>query len=217
MRLKSLTGFLVLLGWTAAGFAASVPSLQSRGNEPLSDSDRSTLAVWALAQAEVKSHVGESRMRFLRGGSEIAKNGDGQEYRRAVLYYRNYDSGVVNEVEIDLDSGAITVRDRTDQVQPNREEVEAALAVVARDPQLGPLLKDSSIYADGGFYARSLIERDPCSKDVCLQIHLMNAGAGAGWTNRLIVNLSKGTIANRNYQSPTVEGQIVPMTDPGAN
>ncbi len=217
MRSKGLTAFILLLGWAGAGYAASVPALESRGGEPLSDSDRSSLAAWAIAQPEVKSHVGESRTRFLRGGAEVAKKDDGREYRRAVLYYRNYDSGVVNEVEVDLDSGAITVRDRRDQVQPNREEVQEALAIVARDPQLGSLVKDPNIYADGGFYARSLIERDPCSKDVCLQIHLMNSGAGAGWSHRLIVNLSQGTVANRNYQSPTVQGQIVPMTDLGGN
>ncbi len=218
MRSKGFTALLLLLGLTgSAVYAASVPALESRGGESLSTSDRSTLAAWALTQPEVRSHVGESRMRFLRGGAEIAKDENGAQYRRAVLYYRNYDSGLVNEVEVALDSGLITVRDRRDLVQPNREEVEAAIAIVARDPQFGPLVKDPSIYVDGGFYLRSQIERDPCSKDVCLQIHLMNAGSGNGWAGRVIVNLSQGVIANRNYVSPTVEGQIVPMTDLGAH
>jgi len=212
-----LPAFLLFLGCAGAVLAASVPRLESRGGDPLSLSDRATLAAWALAQPEVQSHVGASRLRFLRGGAELAKGEGGAEYRRAVLYYRNYDSGFVNEVEVNLETGEISVRDRADLIQPNQDEVEAALAVIARDPALAPLLGDASIHVDGGFYDRSPLAKDPCSKNVCLIIELMNAGHGNGWAHRVIVNLSRETIANRDFHGPTREGQIVPLTDLGGN
>ncbi len=217
MRSKGLTALLLLLGLAgSAAFAASVPALESRGGDPLSDSDRSSLAAWALAQPQVRAHVLANRLRFLRGGAEIAKKEGGAEYRRALLFYRNYDRGLVNEVEVDLDSGQISIRDLYDSVQPTREEVAAAIDIIRRDPQLGRLVDDPSIHVDGGFYERGMIERDPCSKDICLIVELMNAGVGNGWANRVIVNLSKELIANRNFRGPTVEGQIVPLSDLGA-
>jgi hypothetical protein len=217
MRSKGLAAFLLLVGLAgSAAHAASVPVLESRGGDSLSDSDRSTLASWALAQPEVKAHVGADRLRFLRGGAEIAKR-DGGEYRRALLFYRNYDRGLVHEVEVDLDAGTIGIRDLYDSVQPTREEVAAAVDIIRKDPVLGVLVGDPSIHVDGGFYERAMIERDPCAKDICLIVELMNAGVGNGWANRVIVNLSQGKVANRDFHGPTVEGQIVPLSDLGAH
>jgi hypothetical protein len=221
MRSKGLAAFLLLAGLAgSAAHAASVPVLESRGGDSLSDSDRSILASWALAQPEVKAHVGADRLRFLRGGAEVAKRNQDQgggEYRRALLFYRNYDRGLVHEVEVDLDAGTIGIRDLFDSVQPTREEVAAAVDVIRKDPVLGVLVDDPAIHVDGGFYERAQIERDPCAKDICLIVELMNAGVGNGWASRVIVNLSKGTVANRDFHGPTVEGQIVPLSDLGAH
>lgn len=220
MRSKGLAAFLFLVGLAgSAAYAASVPTLESQGGDSLSNSDRSTLASWALAQPEVRSHVGADRLRFLRGGAEIAKRDQeqgGGEYRRALLFYRNYDRGLVHEIEVDLGTGTIGIRDLYDSVQPTGEEVAAAIEVIRRDPLLGRLVDDPSIHVNGGFYERAMIARDPCAKDICLIVELMNAGAGNGWANRVIVNLSKESIANRNFRGPAVEGQIVPLSDLGA-
>ncbi|HXU33271.1 MAG TPA: hypothetical protein VN851_22105, partial [Thermoanaerobaculia bacterium] len=79
MRSKGLAAFLLLCGLAgSAAYAGSLPALESRGGDSLSNSDRSSLASWALAQPEVKAHVGADRLRFLRGGAEIAKRNQDQ-------------------------------------------------------------------------------------------------------------------------------------------
>lgn len=215
MRTKGLLASLALVALTAstAWAGQGLPRLESLGSEPLTSTDRAALASWALAQPEVKAHVGSSRLRLLRGGADIVKTETGEEFRKAILYYRNYDSGFVNQIGIHLETGAIDIVDRTDLVQPNPEEFQAALAVIAQDRRLGPLLSDPNINVNGGFYERSQIAKDPCAKDVCLLVELMNAGHGNGWAHRVIVNLSREVIANADFHGPTEEGQIVPLSE----
>jgi hypothetical protein len=195
--------------WAGQG----LPRLESLGNEPLTSTDRAALATWALAQPEVKAHLGSSRVRLLRGGAGSVKSETGEEFRKALLYYRNYDSGVVNQIGIHLETGEIDLVDRTDLVQPNPEEFQAALAIIGQDRRLGSLLSDPNINVTGGFYERSQVAADPCAKDVCLLIELMNAGHGNGWAHRVVVNMSREAVANADFRGPTEEGQIVPLTE----
>jgi hypothetical protein len=201
----------------AAGGPGSLPRLESRRGEPLTAADTSALVAWALAQPEVKAATGGHRTRVLRAGADSPKLESGGEGWRALIYVRDYDAGLVHRIEVDLDTAALEVEELLDWVQPNDEEFRAAVAVVARDRELGPLVADPRIHVTGGFYERSPYAGDPCSKDVCLYVELMHAGHGQGFAKRLIVNLSRETIANRDYQWSGDPDRPTPLTDLGGN
>jgi hypothetical protein len=223
MQLKHCAVALCLLALAAANPRTAVaaggglPSLQSQAGDPLSDSDRTALAAWVFAQPGVQAHIGQGRTRLLRMGADLPKDASGEEYRRATFFVRNYDAGVVHAIRVHLVTGQISIDDLLSAVQPNPEEIAAALAVIRRDPELATRLVDPAIHVTGGFYARSPRLDDPCSRDVCLLIELMNAGHGNGFANRVVVNLSSETVANRNFRSSPDPEHPVSMTDLGGN
>jgi len=123
-------------------------------------------------------------------------------YRRATLFFRNYAEGIVHRVYVQLDSGEIAIENLTSLVQPNREEIRAAWEIIRTDPGLRGLFDDPEIVPSGGFYDRSHIQDDPCSRDVCLLIEFIRRRPGHGFAKQVVVNLSRETIANPNFRTP---------------
>ena len=134
-------------------------------------------------------------------GSDRPKGRDGL-YRRATFYLRNYDRGIVHRLYVNLDNGEISIEDLTSLVQPSREEIEAAWAIIRRDPELGRYYSDPSVEFSGGYYDRSRVPDDPCSRDVCLQIGIVNRRPRHGFARQVVVNLSRENIANRAFRTP---------------
>ena len=209
----ALLGLLGLALALPAGAGSLPPALESELAEGLTDNDRFELVAWAMDQPAVKQHLGQDRVKVLRAGANPVKDG-AREYRQGCVYVRNYDKGVTHEVRVDLETGRIAIADLLGLVQPSQDEIEDALAVIQRDPVLAPLLTDPNIFVSGGYYDRSPVAADPCSRDICLLIEMMPVGHGRGFQNRVVVNLSRGSIANRNFRHAADETPT-PLTDMG--
>ena len=80
--------------------------------------------------------------------------------------------------------------------------MEAAWAIMRRDPTLLPYFSDPSVEVSGGFYDRSRVADDPCSRDVCLLIEIIRRRPAQGYAAQVVVNLSRDEIVNRNFRTP---------------
>jgi hypothetical protein len=189
------------------------PLLETLPGDAFSDSDRQTVLDWALARPEVRSRLAGRRTRVLRMGADLPKGPDG-EFRRATIFVRNYDEGLTHAIYANLFTGEITIIDMTSLVQPNGEEIAEALALIGADPALAPLLADPALFVTGGFFNRAVDPADPCYRDICLNIEVMT-GQRKGFARRLVVDLSRRVIANRNFQATTDPEHPSPMTRTG--
>lgn len=196
---------------TLPALAGSLPRFESFGEDPLTDNDRAALIHWALEQPEVLDRFEGGRVRALRAGAVVVKDDQGGEIRRGLVHVRNYKLGVAHSIAVDLLTGEIEITDDRGSVQPNDEELQEAVGVVRDDAELGTLLRANTLNVTGGFYERSPIAEDICSKNVCLLIELMNPGHGNGWARRVVVDLTARAIVNRNFVGPTSLNQVVPL------
>jgi hypothetical protein len=167
------------------------------GAGPFSAQQTRALGDWALAQPALRAAVGTGRVRPVSAGHAVRKEA---ERPAVVLYLRNYDSGRVHQVSIDPTTGALTVRDLTGRVQPSREEIAEARAIVERDPALHPLVADPGLSLQGGFLARSSDPAHACARDVCVEFVFSRPGFPKGPARRVIVNLSRGELAERDWR-----------------
>jgi hypothetical protein len=195
--------------------AGSLPRFESSGEDPLSASDSAALVRWVLDQPEVAARFEGGRVRVLASGAGVIKDDQGREIRRGVVHVRNYKLGLVHSIAVDLLTGALEITDDKGAIQPNADEIADAVNLVHADAELGALIDSHPLHIDGGFYERSPVAEDPCARDVCLLIELMNPGHGNGFARRVVVNLSRRDIANRNFQGPRNAGEIVPLADLG--
>ena len=159
--------------------------------------DSRKLADWALAQAAVRAVVGTNRVRALGMGVAARK---GSERPAFVLYLRNYDSGRVHRVSIDPSTGDVTVRELPGAAQPTPEEIADARGIVARDAELASLVADPGLSFQGGFLTRSSEPSHPCARDVCVEFAFARAGYPKGPARRVIVDLSRGVVAERDFR-----------------
>ncbi len=212
--------------WTRPGGAVSAPAalcdpastgrpprLETLPGDAFSDADRTAVLGWALARPEVRARLAGRRTRVLRMGADMPKGVDG-EFRRATIFVRNYDEGLTHAIYANLNTGEITIVDMTSLVQPNGEEIAAALALLVRVAELAPLLADPALFVTGGFFNRAVDPADPCFQDICLHIEVMTEKR-KGFARRIIVDLSRQRIANRNFQATTDLDHPSPMTRPG--
>lgn len=219
VKIQSTFLALVLAGGMGVGLATaplhagSLPRFESSGEDPLTDNDSNALVRWVLEQPEVVAHFDGGRVRVLHSGAGVIKDDQGNEIRRGVVHVRNYKLGLVHSVAVDLLTGALEITDDKGAVQPSRDEIADAINLVQADPELRALIDGSPLHIDGGFYERSAVAGDPCARDVCLLIELMNPGHGNGFARRVVVNMSRREIANHDFHGPTSQGQIVPLAD----
>ncbi len=194
----------VFTGWPAKAAARGAPPrLASARADALTETERRALVSWTLAQPEVKRAVAGRRTRLLRVWSDVAK-GDGGSYRRAVVLLRNYDTGTALEISTNLTTGSIETRELVG-IQPNREEIEEGMAIVRSDPALATLVSDPNLELIGGFHNRSRYADDPCSREICLDFAFMKPDY-RGPARYVIVNLTRGLVANRDFRARPGEG-----------
>jgi hypothetical protein len=217
MKIQSTFMALLLAGgmMTAPLHAGSLPRFESSGEDPLTDSDSGALVRWVLDQPEVVAHFEGGRVRVLQAGAGVIKDDQGKEIRRGVVHVRNYTLGLVHSIAVDLLTGALEITDDKGAVQPNPDEIADAVNLVHADAELGALMDSRTLHIDGGFYERSPVAGDLCAHDVCLLIELMNPGHGNGFARRVVVNMSRREIANRDFHGPTSYGEVVPLADLG--
>lgn len=220
MRGLSLVFLLSAIVWNMADSSGraeesrGVPRLTALPADPLTAAERRAVTAWTLAQPQVVAHLAGSRTRLLRVGSDLPRDEEGEEYRRVTLHVRNYTSGLTHAVSVNLTTGAIEIRDLESLVQPNREEIDEGMAILARDPALAPLV-NRELKLLGGFFNRSPYPDDPCSRDICLEYGFMKPGWPKGPARRVIVNLSRGAVAHSNFRAPAAGAPLPRMTEPG--
>lgn len=164
--------------------------------QPLSAGQARELFDRALARPEVRQRLGSSRFRLVRAGT----GGSGAE-GAAVLYVRDLQTGAARALRFDLVSGAVTVGDVPGLLQPGEEELGAARGIIERDPDLARWSAGRGVSLQGGFHVRPQAGlRDPCATDVCLEFGFMRADFTKGPARRVIVDLSRGAVAHRDYQ-----------------
>lgn len=199
----SITVFAILsLGFLSpapAHAASPIPWVADGADS--SSAEAQALVQWVVAQPQVQTRFAGARTRLLRMGIDRPKGREGT-YRRATLFFRNYDLGIVHRVYLKLDTAEIAIEDLTSLVQPSREEIKAAWDIIRADSALQSLFDDPAIVPSGGFYDRSHVRGDPCSRDVCLLIEFARRRPGQGFAKRVVVNMSRETIANSDFHTP---------------
>jgi hypothetical protein len=159
--------------------------------------DARKLTDWALRQGVVRAAVGTSRVRALGMGVAAGKGSEGPAL---VLYLRHYDSGRVQRVTIDPSTGEVAVRDLPGAIQPTPDEIADARGIVSRDAALASLLADRALSLQGGFLTRSSEPSHPCARSVCVEFAFARAGYPKGPHRRVIVDLSRGVVAERDFR-----------------
>jgi hypothetical protein len=201
--MKSL--WTLFVGYLCAAMAAALgaeertppPRPSSAHAEAFTDAERRAVVEWTLAQPEVKNAVAGRRTRVLRVWSDVSKANGGSR-RRAVVLLRDYDAGIAREVAVDLSTGSIDTRELPG-IQPNAEEIEEGMSIIRRDPGLAALVADSKLELIGGFHTVSRISDDPCAREICLDFAFMRPNY-EGPARYVIVNLSRGRVANRDFR-----------------
>jgi hypothetical protein len=177
------------------------------------------LADWALARPEVAGRFRGARTRLLHAGyPEAGKDGKAAVGREAVLAFRDYDAGIVRFVTVDLDGGRVSVEETARIVQPNLQELSEAKAIVLADPRLAAFSANPAFILQGGFHVKSPYADDPCSREVCLELAFMNRDLEPEPVpddrrqppRRVIVNLSRGAVVNRDYRANAEAGVPLP-------
>lgn len=180
-----------------------------RAGAPVTASERQALSGWAFAQPAARRLAGH-RLRVLAAGTDAEGKGGGE---RALLYVRDYDTGGAFEIAIDLERRTLALISLKGLIQPSREEIDEAIAIARREPELAALLSDPSYQIAGGFLLRSPDSSDPCFRDVCLHLEVLEKRRLI-FARRLVVDLSRGLVANRNFPF-TLDPEVPPaMTEP---
>jgi hypothetical protein len=193
----------VLLGASLAAAGASpAPIPRVSGGPTLSANEARELADWALARPEVRRTVGPGRFRLVRAGTGTGRGGRAGGARSASVFVRDLASGAARSLSIDLDSGAVTVHDIPGLLQPGEDETREARAIVENDPELARWSAERNVSLQGGFHVRpaATADRDPCSTDVCVEFGFMRPDFSKGPARRVIVDLSRGVLAHRDYR-----------------
>lgn len=193
-------GFVLGASPSSSG-PASVPLLSA--GQTLTANEERALADWALAHPEVRKNLGSGNFRLVRAGTHTATGA-----RSAVLFVRDLESGAARSLSIDLNSGAVTVRDVPGLLQPGEEELREARAIVQRDAELARWSSNRNLSLQGGFHVRPAATlRDLCSRNVCVEFGFMRPDFSKDPARRVIVDLSRGVVAHRDYRGAQ-------MTDP---
>ncbi len=181
----------------AAVERSAPPRLTSPSGNAFTEAERQAIVSWAMARPEVRAAVAGHRTRLLRVWSDVAKSNAGS-YRRATILLRDYDAGVAREVTVDLSSGHIETRELVG-IQPSPAEIEEGMAIIRRDPALAALVSNPKLELIGGFHNRSRYASDPCAREICLDFAFMKPNY-EGPARYVIVNLSRGVVANRDFR-----------------
>lgn len=200
----ALVAGLLLAGTppTPAGARGGSEATAATGDS-LSPEQARELTDRALARHGVRERLGRGRIRFVRGGlAPPEKTGR----RIAVLYLRNTDRGTAYALSVDLMTGAVAMRQIVGLLQPSPEEIAEARAILARDPALAPLFANPRLTLQGGFHTHSPDPADPCSRDVCLELAFMEPGFEKDPARRVIVNLTRGAVGDRDFRAPRRTG-----------
>jgi len=198
----ALLAAAVFLGAAFAAAGTSSPMIpRISGGPTLSANEARDLADWALARPEVRQSIGPGRFRIVRAGTGTGRGGRAGEARSARLFVRDLASGAARSLSIDLDSGAVTVRDIPGLLHPGEDEMREARTIVENDPELARWSAERSVSLQGGFHVRPpATYRDPCSTDVCVEFGFMRPDFSKGPARRVIVDLSRGVVAHRDYR-----------------
>lgn len=197
---------------------AELPELTSHRADPFTPVERDAVVAWTLAQPAVQAHLGDSRTRVLRAGSDLPKREDGSTYRRASLFVRNYDTGLTSIIRVDLDRGEVSIGDTDALVQPNPEEIDAAAAIVRADEGLRELVEDDELVLNGAFFLRSPYRDDPCHRNVCLLFHFVDPGSTrpARSVHRVLVDMTRGMVVPNDYDYAAIwdtpANALLPLT-----
>ena len=206
----------------AAAGKAAPPRPRAGVGGAINAADARALADWALARPEVAARFKGARTRLIHAGyTDAAKDGKAAAGARAVLSFRDYEGGGVQQILVDLESGAVEMGEVARNVQPRQEETTEGMAIVLRDAALAPLAADTSLRLMGGFHVQSPHADDPCSREVCLEFAFVGPGfadrprANAKPPRRIIVNLTRGAVVNRDYKSVDPAFPALRMTAAG--
>jgi hypothetical protein len=132
-----------------------------------------------------------------RGTPVVSVQGDsafgfsGMEIETMVRYKLPVKLIVINNGGIG--GGIGEIEDLTSLVQPSRAELRAAWDIIRADPGLRWLFDDPEIIPSGGFYDRSRVRDDPCSRDVCLLIEFVRHRPGHGFVKQVVVKIVKNS------------------------
>ena len=170
----------------------------------ITEKERRELVAWATSRPELRAKTAGHRTRVLRVWSDAVKGEKGVSRRNYVLV-RDYDAGVAREVSADESGGNLEIRELAG-VQPSAEEIEEGIAIVRRDPALARFVRDPDLELSGGFHTRSLHSDDPCSREICLDFAFMRPNY-AGPARYVIVNLTRGAVANHDFRARPGEGR----------
>ena len=183
---------------TSAADKSTLPVLESLAGETFTTSERAAIIDWTLSQPEVRARTDGRRYRLLRAASESAKTASG-DARRAILYVRNYDAGVVHAISVDLASARIEIRDlRHAAASPSAEEIQAAMTLVKADPAFEAQAANPMMELMGGFQWTGEGAADPCARDFCVQLAFMEQNFEKKPVHFIIVDLSRQEIVNRD-------------------
>ncbi|MFN2387750.1 MAG: hypothetical protein ABR576_15955 [Thermoanaerobaculia bacterium] len=208
---------MILPAGSAGAEKAAPPKSRAAGS--ITAVEARALADWALARPEVASRFQGARTRLLHAGiPEAAKDGKAAPGRQALLAFRDYDTGVVRLVTVDLESGRVGVKETARLVQPNLEEISDAMAIVLADPRLAAFSANPALILQGGFHVKGPHDDDPCSREVCLEFAFMQRDLEPTPVpeekrkapRRVIVNLSRGAVVNLDYRANADAGAPLP-------
>jgi hypothetical protein len=195
------SGLICVITFHSAAVAAdrsTLPALTSSGSEALTASERAAIVEWTMAQPEVRAKTDGHRHRVLRTAAEQTKTPRG-DARRAVLYVRDYDAGVVHEVRIDLGSAQIEIRDLPHAAaSPSAEEIEEAMTLVRSDAAFAEQSANPALSLSGGFQWTGHGAADACARDFCVQLAFMEQNFEKKPVHFIIVDLSRQEIVNRD-------------------
>jgi hypothetical protein len=191
----------VLLG-TMSALSAEEPSKPPRPASaplnPLAPAEKDALVAWTVAQPAVKAAAAGHRTRVLRAWSDVVTTATGSE-RRSIVLVRDYDTGTAREIAINLATGAIQMRELIG-IQPSREEMAAAMAIVRSDPALASFVANPDLVLIGGFHNLSVHPGDPCSREICVDFAFMKRKY-EGPARYVIVNLTRGIVSHHDFRA----------------
>ena len=195
---------LAILSSSALAAERRAPARIDPSGPGITEKERRELVAWALSRPEFQAKTAGHRTRVLRVWSDAVKGENGVS-RRNIVLVRDYDAGVAREVSADEGGGNVEIREVVG-VQPSAEEIEEGMAIVRRDPALARFVRDPDLELHGGFHSRSPHSDDPCSREICLDFAFMRPNY-AGPARYVIVNLTRGVVANHDFRARPGEGR----------
>jgi hypothetical protein len=139
-----------------------------------------------------------TRIRVLKTWNDTIKLDEFREIARRMEITYDYDRGVATLSAYGADGVLMSQQELSHGPRPSQEEIDEAVAILQRDPQIGSIMRSRSAVIEGGFI---LEERtgDPCGpRTRCLQIQLLSPDR-TGLIRWSVVDLTRRSIVYAAY------------------